>query len=170
MFESMTKITKSQRTVTKSVNNNNNKYIYRDFETCSVSATYLPPCYPFHLFSLQVRARIYYYILLLRLLLFLLLYAFYVAYSSWRKSFFNFFLAVSNDDTRIGNIENENPPYSLAVIIMRHWLYGTIWQEFRRAHKLENRRKMDSHFYCSKGLFGRWRASWLIWNYIRIRA
>lgn len=69
IFESMIKITKSQRTVTKSVNNNN-KYIFRDFKTCSVSATYSPLCYPYRLFSLQVRARIYYYILLLRLLFF----------------------------------------------------------------------------------------------------
>lgn len=43
---------------TKSANNNNNKYIYRDFESCTVSVTHSSLCYPFRLFSKQVRAHI----------------------------------------------------------------------------------------------------------------
>lgn len=92
---------------TKSANNNNNKYIYRDFKTCSVSATHLPLCYPFRLFSLQVRARILLLYIVITSSFFFLLLSLHgtsvsvcvcvciVAYFSLRKKAWNF-LSFSN--------------------------------------------------------------------------
>lgn len=63
------KITKNQRTVTKSANNNNNKYICRDFESCTVSVTHSPLyAIRFVYFHCRCVLTFYYYILLLHLL------------------------------------------------------------------------------------------------------